>query len=129
MNLYSCKVRLGGEIHNEVFIKDATPADIQILRRIHGMDAVLDIKHTGQEERDYDQELDRLMRSYSMRVEHAGEEVPLVAVLFPYGKSFPQVVAGVELIAAEPEKTSAPEAKETKTQTKQAPSKKDIFSA
>lgn len=47
MKLYSAIVRLGGSITNEVRKHQLTAAEIAVLQRIHGPDAVLKIIETG----------------------------------------------------------------------------------
>lgn len=47
MEAYSCRVRLGGSLHNEVLKPHVSAADVLLLRHIHGEDAVTDIKHVG----------------------------------------------------------------------------------
>lgn len=44
MRVYNCKVRLAGNIQNEVPRVGVTAAEIMVLRQIHGGDAVIDIK-------------------------------------------------------------------------------------
>lgn len=49
--VYKCKLRLDGSVLNEVPQTDVTAAEIEMLRGLHGSDAVLDIKETGTIER------------------------------------------------------------------------------
>lgn len=51
MYRYSCKVRLGGTVTNEVRKTDVTAPEIIILRAIHGADAVQDIVETNKSDR------------------------------------------------------------------------------
>ncbi len=46
--LYGCKLRLGGSVLNEVRKDDVTAAEIEMYRALHGSDAVLEIKATGE---------------------------------------------------------------------------------
>ena len=46
MQLYSCHVRPGGLVTHEVPKYDVSPAEIQLLRSMHGADAVLYITPT-----------------------------------------------------------------------------------
>jgi hypothetical protein len=48
MKLYTCKLRLAGNVLNEVIKSETTAAEIEIFRFIHGSDSVLDIKETGE---------------------------------------------------------------------------------
>lgn len=49
--LYSCKLRLNGSVLNEVPKDEVTAAEIEMLRGVHGSDAVLNIKGAGSVER------------------------------------------------------------------------------
>jgi hypothetical protein len=49
MKLFNCKVRLNGEVKDEVARNGVTNAEIKILRSIHGDDAVVDIVATGED--------------------------------------------------------------------------------
>lgn len=44
MKLFNIKIRLGGNVNDEVLRTNATNAEIKILRSIHGEDAVVDIQ-------------------------------------------------------------------------------------
>ncbi len=48
MKLYTCKLRLAGNVVNEVQKAEVTAAEIEIFRFLHGGDAVLDIKEVGE---------------------------------------------------------------------------------
>jgi hypothetical protein len=48
MQLYDCKVRLLGSLNNEVRKRQVTAAEIAVLQRVHGSDAVADIKRVGE---------------------------------------------------------------------------------
>jgi hypothetical protein len=48
MQLYDCKVRLLGSLSNEVRKRQVTAAEIAVLHRVHGADAVLDVKRVGE---------------------------------------------------------------------------------
>lgn len=64
-SLYSCKVRLGGSVLNEVPKIGVTAPEIEVLKKIHGDDAVLDIKRTGHVERTYMEERERINDTYA----------------------------------------------------------------
>lgn len=64
MKLYSCKVRLGGSVLNEVRKTDVTKAEISILRALHGTDAVSEVLPNGSVARDADEERTRLESIY-----------------------------------------------------------------
>lgn len=67
MKLHTCKVRLQGEVKDEVLKINATAAEIRVLQSIHGDDAVLDIKPTGEADRSEAEERKRLMAIYGQR--------------------------------------------------------------
>jgi hypothetical protein len=64
MKLYSCKVRLHGDVRDEVRKDNVTQAEITVLRRIHGDDAVLEIRSAGATDRNEAAERDRLNAAY-----------------------------------------------------------------
>lgn len=66
MKLYNARVRLGGSISNEVNKKKITAAEIAVLQRIHGRDAVQSVVEIGSVANRSDQrERARLLLSYS----------------------------------------------------------------
>jgi len=56
-NAYNCFVRLAGELAHEVPKYNISASEIQLLRHIHGADAVVKVTHVG-EFKDYNQETD-----------------------------------------------------------------------
>lgn len=60
MKLYSCKVRVMGEVKDEVLRTNVTNAEIKILRSIHGDDGVVDVLPTGETDRSEADERQRL---------------------------------------------------------------------
>lgn len=46
MKLFDCKVRLAGDVANEVLKRGISDAEITLLRAIHGNDAVVDVVDT-----------------------------------------------------------------------------------
>lgn len=66
MKLYDCKVRLHANPQDEVRRRKVTAAEIRVLRQMHGDDAVVEIKETGEATaRSVEQERDRLARLYT----------------------------------------------------------------
>ena len=49
MKIYNCKVRLHGDVRDEVRRKNVTSGEIRVLRQIHGDDAVIEISPLGKE--------------------------------------------------------------------------------
>lgn len=76
-------VALGGDSGNTVPKYDVTPAEIAVLRVIHGDDAVFDIEKTGDINRTNRQELSRLTEVYGQRQPNGNSAAPAVSALFP----------------------------------------------
>lgn len=68
MQIYRCKVRLAGDLRNEVRKREATAPEIMILRRIHGHDAVVDISHVRSDKRQHSAERARLAATYRPKI-------------------------------------------------------------
>lgn len=66
MKLYSCKVNLAGSLLNQVHKVNVTPAEIVLLRAVHGNDAISDIKHVANVNRSDRAERARLAGIYTM---------------------------------------------------------------
>ena len=115
MQIYSCKVLLGGSRYNEVHKPEVTVPEIYVLRRVHGEDAVLEIKPRGREAFDpgpLDEEgkptkpvlrteaaeRDRLNALYDPMGKFIRQEV------FGVGQPLPKVLEGVEVASATPVK-------------------------
>ncbi len=71
--LYTAKVRLSGSVLNEVPKDDLTAPEIEVLRALHGSDAVVEIKETGEHKRTHAQERARLKQIYASQ--GMGEQV------------------------------------------------------
>ena len=63
-DLYSAKLRLAGSVMNEIRKTDLTAPEIEVLKAIHGSDAVVDIKHKGNVSREHREERERIMLAY-----------------------------------------------------------------
>ena len=61
--IYSCKLRLDGSVLNEVPKDKVTAAEIEMLRGIHGSDAIVNTKDAGSVERS---DAEERARVYSM---------------------------------------------------------------
>lgn len=64
MEMYRAEVCIGGLLTNTVVKEPVTAAEIVILRRVHGDDAVRGIKLLGSKNREYQKEYDRLVKTY-----------------------------------------------------------------
>ena len=79
LDLYNCKVRLHGDVRDEVRKRNVTAGEIRIFQLIHGDDAVSDVVKTGDKAlsalpdnqgalRSEDEERDRLSRLYGEKI-------------------------------------------------------------
>src|SRR5262245_14074882 len=79
MHLYSAKVRLNGNINNEVRKENLTAAEIHLLRELHAgpNDPVVEIVHTGYVDRTDAKERRRLAQEYTRGelIEDRGEKL------------------------------------------------------
>lgn len=64
MQIFNAKVRLQGNMHNEVAKRGLTVPEIILLRKIHGGDGVVDIQHVGFADIDHLDERERLCYDY-----------------------------------------------------------------
>lgn len=75
----SCIVRIGGNVHHEVFKADVSVPEIALLRAIHGNDGVVQVKPTRMTKTPHATELLRLRGIYG--TDKAGDE--LITKLWP----------------------------------------------
>lgn len=76
MQVYDCKVRLAGELKNEVAKFGCTAAEIMVLRHIHGQDSVVGLRKTVMDKRPHLQERQRLDDIYGRKATTAIFGVP-----------------------------------------------------
>lgn len=95
MEIYDCKVLLGGSRDNEVR-KRAIPApEVILLQHIHGFDHVLELKHVGTSEIDNATVRDMLALTYS--TDPDPKTAPILKEVFgPPAMPLPKVVEGVK---------------------------------
>src|SRR5690606_15053187 len=72
MHLYDCKVRLGGDVQNEVRKRSVTAAELMVLRELPGEDAVIAIEQTGGDKRSHAEERQRIYRTYAAIEDNVG---------------------------------------------------------
>lgn len=65
MEIYDCKVLLGGSRDNEVRKRAITAAEVLMLKYLHGDDHVIEVKHVGTSEIDNAQVRDMLALTYA----------------------------------------------------------------
>lgn len=119
MQTAKCNVRLSDpkNVDSGMIVEKApvTPAEVVVLQRIHGHDAVTDIKilNPTSDRRSHAGELDRLREFYTMRVEDNGP--PIVDACFP--GAFPRLPVMFRDIGVDLGEQGEPEAEaETKTE-------------
>jgi len=86
MDIFKCKVRLGGSVMNEVEKIAVTAPEVILLRAIHGGDAVVNLKRTGEKRAEHAVERDRLAEIYGER--------KVIEVFGPGHQALPTKVGG-----------------------------------
>jgi len=81
MQIATCEIRLAGDIMNSVRKVGVTPAEVIVLRSIHGLESVINIEVTGIDRRSHLEEFNRLSASYKSAMD--ANSNPLVHHLFP----------------------------------------------
>ena len=81
-------LRLNGSLQHTVLKERVTPAEIQVLRSLHGQDAVVDVTPTKMSKRGHREEFDRLSELYGRAnggdgLNSSDANKNLVASLFP----------------------------------------------
>ena len=107
MKYYDCKVRLAGTLNNEVLKNNISAPEIQILRHMHGEDAVVEIKEVRSEKVNTKTLREHLKMTYTKEVEHGQKLVNIVDFLFPEGQPLPGFVVADDL-DEEDEEDNAP---------------------
>lgn len=102
MQLANCHVRLGGDMANEIFKARVTPAEVLVLRHLHGPDSVVKLQPLGMDKRAHAGELDRLKAEYSAKV--VGDTFPGAYPQLPV--SFKDI--GINFMAGDAEPPPAP---------------------
>lgn len=88
MDIFTCKLRLGGSVLNEVPKINVSAPEVLVLRAIHGHDAVVDMRRTGGKHANHNEERERLSQVYG---------ADKVLELFgPSHRDLPTKVAGYE---------------------------------
>ena len=79
MKTYLCSVRLAGSMQHVTTNKRVTVPEIAVLRRVHGEDAVIDVRPAGETTRTDAEERERLRKTYDNATP---DSEPLVDRLF-----------------------------------------------
>lgn len=64
MYRYNLKLRIGGSLHNEALMEKCSAAEVQILRFLHGSDAVVNLIELANDKTRHDQEREKLLAKY-----------------------------------------------------------------
>ena len=106
MEIYDCKVLVGGSRNNEVRKHSIPAAEVVMLRHIHGDDSVLDLVHVGTSDLADPEVRDLLSLTYGpgdVEISRAGPAI-LREVFGPPAVPLPRSVDGVEPVSATPKK-------------------------
>lgn len=99
MDIYAGKIRLGGDMRNEVRREGLTAPEVILLQRIHGNDSVMELEKTGAEKRNHQEERGRLYTAYPAAI-NADAKKHFVEELFgPNHQDLPVTVPGVAISA------------------------------
>lgn len=105
MELCDIELRLAGNLQHVVPKQDVTPAEILILREIHGPDAVVNIRPKKMDKRSHGAEWERLVARYGKNGQSAGPGGSSVLLdnLFPGAvKRLPVSLAEINASVSEP---------------------------
>lgn len=95
MQTYSGTIRLSGSLYNEVSKSGMTAAEVILLRKIHGADAVVDLEPTGEINRTDNTERRRLEDIYGMAFRRDEKLRSIENVLGVSGIALPKALADV----------------------------------
>jgi hypothetical protein len=90
MIVYQAKIRLAGNVANEVIKSPLTASEIRVLQVIHGLDAVADIQRIGQVNRSDAAERKRLAGTYRHGKGIVDNGEKLINEIFGVGGALPQ---------------------------------------
>jgi len=118
MQTYDARIRLAGSLLNEVPKSGLTAPEITVLRRLHGSDAVVEIKPGKHVERDDYAERARLHDLYGPALAGIKNVGTLDAILGPEGVPLAKAVPGIDSL---PPPTSGKRATRVKAEVEDAP--------
>lgn len=97
MDLYSGKVRLAGDMRNEVRKTNLTAPEVLLLRRIHGNDALTELEKTGSMKVDHQAERQRLYTDYPAAINTDAKRHYVEELFGPNHQDLPTSVPGITL--------------------------------
>lgn len=68
MQLYQCQVRHAGSRDMVIYKEDMSPADIVLLKHLHGADSIVGVSPTREAKRQHVKERERLVDTYGAKV-------------------------------------------------------------
>ena len=113
MQLADIQVNLGGNLHQSIPMRGVTPAEICVLKIVHGDDGVNNVRPTTMDKRTHKDEKDRLLERYTRHNEDIEKMFPGMDPRLPVTLKDIGIVAKIEVDAPEPEEeddTPAPQA-------------------
>ena len=118
--LYDCKLRIGGSVLNEIRKSKVTAPEIEVLRALHGSDAVLDIVEAGEVKRSDREERARLEDAFAHPSQAMGESLAkkkrMLADLFGHAtNALPKAIEAAAVEEDEPEADEMPIAPASRT--------------
>lgn len=112
MELSNIELRIAGKLTSVVPKLDVTPAEILILRHLHGEDAVVNVRPTRMDRRNHAEEWTRLVGIYGRNGASSTEGAGVaLEALFPGAiKTLPVHLADIGINATVPEEPASVEA-------------------
>lgn len=99
MDIYTGKIRLAGDMRNEVRKNGLTAPEVILLRRIHGADALIELEKTGSDKRNHQKERERLYADYPAAINTDAKRHYIEELFGPNHQDLPVSVPGVTLTA------------------------------
>lgn len=97
MDFYKAKIRLAGNMLNEVRREGMTAPEIMLLQKIHGGDAVVEIEKTGNESMNHQAERQRLYIEYPAAINVDAKRHYVEELFGPNHVDLPTSVPGVAI--------------------------------
>jgi hypothetical protein len=99
MDIYKGKIRLGGDMRNEVRLASFTAPEGILLKKIHGEDAFVEIEKIGSEKVDHQEERKRLYSTYPAAVNQDAKKHFIEELFGPNHNELPTSIPGVAISA------------------------------
>jgi hypothetical protein len=125
MDYYNCKLRLHGLVTNEVLKENVSAPEIIVLRKIHGEDAVVDLKFSKEAKVDDTEERLRLSERYDSGLKKIDEPTSINKL---FGEGFTPLLADLpEFRKAKQAEVKTEKTPETKTEKQTEDKKKGVI--